>query len=152
MIADKLSNLSLYTGAHPQLAKALEFLNNFSNSGLPDGHYELDGDEIYANIFTKPNGPDATKRWESHEHYIDLQYIAEGGQRIYWANTAKLAVETPYNPEKDITFYKPFGGTCFDLSVGEFLLLWPEDAHRPDCETAGSDHTRKIVIKIKAGK
>ena len=47
MIIDKFENLPLYFSCLPGLDKAAEFL---AGENIADGHYEIDGEKIFANV------------------------------------------------------------------------------------------------------
>ena len=47
MIIDKFENLPLYFPCLPGLDKAAEFL---AGEDIADGHYEIDGEKIFANV------------------------------------------------------------------------------------------------------
>ena len=50
MIYDTLTNSHLYYGISARLQKALDFLVNSDFSTIPDGRYEIDGNDVFANI------------------------------------------------------------------------------------------------------
>ena len=70
MIADKLSNLSKY----PQLAKyeteILNFLEKMKEN-IPDGRYDLLGDELFALVQRFETKPQEGARMESNKLYAD---------------------------------------------------------------------------------
>lgn len=155
MIYDKAENLSLYEGVHPDMPAVAAFIRAFLAAPGADGRYEIPGAEAYANVFENPTGPDEEKRYETHDRYIDLQLILSGGQTISVADRDALVPSAPYDAQKDITFYPASGdGRAFGLTPGQFLFLFPSDAHRPDCRLAGYERARKMVVKIpvRSGK
>ena len=48
MIYDTLTNSHLYYGISARLQKALDFLVNSDFSTIPDGRYEIDGNDVFA--------------------------------------------------------------------------------------------------------
>lgn len=46
MIYDTLTNSHLYYGISARLQKALDFLVNSDFSTIPDGRYEIDGNDV----------------------------------------------------------------------------------------------------------
>lgn len=148
MILDKAENLELYAGLHRHMPAVIRFIRDFLAAPGADGRYEICGEEAYANVFGKDNGPDGEKRFETHDRYIDLQLVLEGGQTIYWADRDGLQVSEAYCAERDITFYAPAEGLACGLRAGQFLYLLPTDGHRPDCGLEGERFCRKMVVKL----
>jgi YhcH/YjgK/YiaL family protein len=85
-------------------------------------------------------------KWEAHRRYIDLQYITVGTERIGYAHLSRLA-QGDYNLEKD--FLALTGtGDFVTLSAGDFMLLFPEDAHMPGMAVDAPIPVKKVVVKI----
>ena len=100
MIYDTLTNSHLYYGISARLQKALDFLVNSDFSTIPDGRYEIDGNDVFANIshgMTVQNTPNA----EAHNTYLDIQYLIEGHELIGVAQRETLT-EVEAHPERDI--------------------------------------------------
>ena len=114
---------------------------------MPDGRYEIDGDDVFANIAhgrTAQNTPNA----EAHDVYIDIQFLIEGHELIGVAQRETLT-EVEAHPERDIWFYT---GKYEYLSLGDnrFMILWPHDAHAPNHAVDGIPiATRKCVVKVR---
>ena len=147
MIYDTLTNSHLYYGISARLQKALDFLVNSDFSTIPDGRYEIDGNDVFANIshgMTVQNTPNA----EAHNTYLDIQYLIEGHELIGVAQRETLT-EVEAHPERDIWFYT---GKYEYLSLGDnrFIILWPHDAHAPNHAVDGIPvATRKCVVKVR---
>lgn len=147
MIYDTLTNSHLYYGISARLQKTLDFLVNSDFSTIPDGRYEIDGNDVFANIshgMTVQNTPNA----EAHNTYLDIQYLIEGHELIGVAQRETLT-EVEAHPERDIWFYT---GKYEYLSLGDnrFIILWPHDAHAPNHAVDGIPvATRKCVVKVR---
>lgn len=147
MIFDKLNNISLYKNI-PGLV--IDFVNNL-DSEIELGKHIL-SDEIYVNVETYSTRTLNNARFESHQNYIDIQILLQGEELIYTAESDKLNVESPYNPEKDITFYSDNLNKRhnFKLDGSNFVMLYPHEAHAP--QVAINDESKnvlKVVVKIK---
>ena len=147
MIYDTLANSYLYYGISARLQKALDFLVNSNFADMQDGRYEIDGDDIFANIAHGMTAHD-TPNAEAHNAYIDIQYLIEGFELIGVAQRETLT-EVEAHPERDIWFYT---GKYEYLSLGDnrFMILWPHDAHAPNHAVDGIPiATRKCVVKVR---
>ncbi|MBI1291217.1 DUF386 family protein [bacterium] len=149
MILDSLKNWRRYAAPGSRLARAFMFLENEWDPSLPDGRIDVLGDEIFA----LPQGYDthdpATRFFESHERYLDIQYVIAGAEAIGWCPLEGLAPKDAYNPERDIAFWHhPANWTPVLVHVGQFAVLYPEDAHMPGLRMEGFPSVRKVVMKV----
>ena len=150
MIADNIQNAQLYSCCNKRFAKAFEVLGDEKLTEKADGKYEVDGKNLYYLVQRYQSKPLAEGRFEAHQKYIDIQYIAAGEEMLGYAPTEGLEVQTPYNPEKDIIFYnKPEKFTPVHLKAGLFAILWPDDAHMPGRALDEPSNVLKVVVKVK---
>jgi len=146
MIADRLTHAQWYAAITPRIQRAFEFLNSTDLSALPVGRLELDGSRLYVLVQAYQSKLPEQGKWEAHRRYIDLQYVAEGCEQIGYAHLSRLALGD-YNPEKD--FQALTGqGDFITLNAGDFMLLFPQDAHMPGMALGESAPVKKIVVKI----
>jgi len=150
MIVDNLRNYSLYLEVNKGFQGAFKFIEEFNKSELPVGRYEIDGNNVYALVQSYETKPVTEKKWETHKEYIDLQYVVRGKENIGWINKNGLTPCTSYSVEKDCTLYEELEGTSVKLGNSDFMILFPEDAHKPGCIWEEKQIITKIVIKIKA--
>jgi biofilm protein TabA len=149
MILDSISNLVLYERLGPRLAAGLHWLQ-FFDGGTADGRMAIDGDDLFALVQSYATTPGSEKRFESHQVYADIQFVASGRERILRAAADALAVQTPYDPQADITFHEePGASSSILLGPGDFTILWPGDAHKPGCMAGGREEVKKVVIKVR---
>ena len=146
MITDRLTNAHLYMHLGPRIQQAFEYLQHTDLLSLPPGRYELDGKNLYVMSQEYLSKLPDQGKWEAHRRYIDLQYITSGVERIGYAHLSRLA-QGEYNPEKD--FHALTGeGDFITLSSGDFLLLFPDDAHMPGMAVGNPVPVKKVVVKI----
>lgn len=149
MILTSLADADLYAAVHPGIAAALAWLRRF-DPATPDGRHEVDGDRVFALVSTYDTGPATEKLFEAHRTHLDVQYVAEGSERILHVPAAPLEVEVPYDEEKDILFFaEPVVASSLLVRAGDVCLLWPGDAHKPGCMAGGRARVRKVVVKVR---
>ncbi len=147
MIKDKLENAQIYYGLSKDLETGLKWLKNNNLKNLSDGRYEI-SDKIYANIQTYETKEDAL--YEAHRNYIDIQYIVKGEEKIGVTNYSNCETATPYDKEKDIEFLNNMSSEQYiPLYAGEFMLLYPQDAHKPSIRLHKKSNVQKVVVKVK---
>jgi len=150
MIVDRIENAHLYTGIGKRIAKALEVLRDTDFAAKENGRYDIDGDNIYYLLQRYTTEPAEKRRPEAHEKYIDIQYLAEGEELMGYCLLEGLEIDTPYNEEKDIIFYKQIKDIGrVNLLPGTFAVLFPQDGHMPKCQLDGPCEVLKVVVKVK---
>jgi YhcH/YjgK/YiaL family protein len=128
--------------------KAFEFLRTKDLSKLAVGDYKLVGDSAFVKVTYGPEKElDATK-WEAHQKYIDIQYIASGKEKIGVAEITKATISAAYNEVKDAANYN-VEGNFYVADPTTFFIFFPQDVHRPNIKVDDAD-VRKIVVKIVA--
>jgi biofilm protein TabA len=146
MITDRLTNAHLYLSLGARIQRAFEYLQQTDLRTLPTGRYELDGKNLYVMSQEYSSKLPEQGKWEAHRRYIDLQYVVSGTERIGYAHLSRLA-QGDYIPEKD--FLGLTGdGSYITLSAGDFMLLFPEDAHMPGMAVGDPVPVKKVVVKV----
>jgi len=150
MIVDHIRNCYLYRCVSPRIARAFDYLRDTDLKSLAVGTVELDGSLLYAIIQEYETIPPEQGRWEAHRRYIDLQYVIDGSERIGYAPLGRLEAGV-YEPERD---FLPLNGMgeFLTLTTGDFMLLFPEDAHLPRIAVAVPALVRKVVVKIAVAR
>lgn len=148
MIIDSIKNARIYFGIAPGIEKALKWLESQDFSSLVPGRYEIEGDEIFAMVQDYETVPKEEKRWEAHRKYIDVQFIASGTELMGFSNIVSLETVEEYNDEKDITWLEGEGDFA-TAEAGNFVILFPHDAHMPGCAVGKPELVRKVVVKVR---
>ncbi len=135
----------------PAIIKAINFLKNTNFDNLEDGVYEIDGKNIFAQVFHKQTQEFNNTRPETHEKYLDLQYLISGEEKI---GTAILTTEYEIDEkidERDLIFYKrAYNETFITMKPGYFCVFFTDDVHRPAVAFDKPIEIRKVVVKINA--
>ncbi len=150
MIADLLENAPLYAALGPRIARGLQFLAETDLAVLAPGKHELDGKRLFVLVSDYTPKPVSECRWEAHRHYLDLQYMVSGAERMGIAPTGRMA-GGDYQADRDIEWLSG-SGDFLSFGPGQFMILWPGDAHMPGVEAGIPGPARKVVVKIKIGE
>jgi YhcH/YjgK/YiaL family protein len=130
--------------------KAFTFLKSSDLSKLDVKRHDIDGDNLYALVsdYLTKNPEDA--RFESHQKYIDIQYVINGSEMMGVAPMSmKKEVLVPYDPTKDIEFMTVSQNSEFKATPDKFFIFFPSDIHRPSLKIGENGQVRKIVVKVK---
>lgn len=147
MIVDNIKNAAQYFSYGERFKKALEFLQVTDINLLDNGTIELDGKNIYAIISEYETKPLTEGKWESHEKYYDVQFIANGREKIGYVYKDKVKISQEYNDENDFMLWEG-EGNFITANKGDFLILGPDDIHMPSIQVDGHEKVKKVVIKV----
>jgi biofilm protein TabA len=137
---------------HERLIKAIEYLATTDFSKLAKGDYPIDGKLIFAKVSSYDTKPSEEKKWEAHNDYIDVQFLASGHEKIGYVIRGNQEVIEDKMKEKDVAFYRndKLGGEAL-LGEGRFAIFFPWELHRPGCQSGKAAETvQKVVVKVKA--
>lgn len=150
MITCNLSNINKYDYNNERFRKAFEFLKNTDLMALVPGTEIPVAEGVLAKIQEYTTDPEDTRKFETHRDYFDIQFVVRGEEFIGIVPAAGLVPDGEYSVTDDIQYYHTppkHGGAV--LRDGDFLIVPPEDAHRPNCMTDKPCIVRKIVVKVR---
>ena len=147
MIFDTVEHVKNYQGLG-RVYEALEFLASTDFSGLPTGKQELDGDNLFYMIQEYETEPANCRQAEGHFKYIDIQAVLCGEEVIGVAPITAEKTMTKDCRESDYCLYECETQPIL-MRPGYFLVLYPNDLHKPCCCVDSPAKCRKVVIKIK---
>ena len=148
MIFDKLKNAEKYYSLSENIEKGLKFLQENDLKSLPNGKYEIDGKNVYVSIQEYTTKDIEKSKWEAHKKYTDIQYIIAGEEKIGFTDLKSVKTVVEYDEGKDIYFLEGEGNYLL-AKEGDFIILTPEDAHRPSLSASKtSANVKKAVVKL----
>ncbi len=132
-----------------RIKEAIRYLENLNVDELQQGKIVVN-DDFFVLVQSYDTKLPEQVRYETHKKYVDIQYIVEGRELIEIAPGNILEVDEPYSEEKDIAFYKPLEqAATVVLTKGGYVVLYPEDAHRPGICAGEITTNKKLVGKVR---
>jgi YhcH/YjgK/YiaL family protein len=147
MIVDKISNYKLYSKINEKFETAFKYITETDLFNLPDGKYEIDGENLFALVQEYNTKNESDLKPESHFHYIDIQYMISGSENI---GIAVLENQKPVivDAENDYAFYECATHLLL-LKQGMFAVFFPDDLHMPGIKIKQSEKVKKLVLKLR---
>ena len=134
---------------YEKITEALEYIEAWDKSTLTPGIHEVN-DEFYYNYLEYEAKEPTNTIYEAHKNYVDIQYIVEGQEHVDVSFEEYMELDTPYDVEKDIMFYKN-PQKCFSriLGAGEYIIVLPHELHKPGQKVGENGNVKKIVGKVR---
>ena len=147
MIIAKTAHALCYKGVHPRLDRALELLSDeaFINS-VGTEPTELEGKALYAFRCDYSTVAHEETFFEAHKKYLDIQMVISGRECCEIADPAGLG--EPFEQRGDFWGYHGEAEQSVILRPGNFMVVFPGDAHRLKICVDKPEAVSKIVFKI----
>ena len=148
MILAKNETAADYLGIHPNLDLALERITPEFFAALGDERVEILPRKVWCTRYTYDTIPEEVNFFEAHEKFLDIHVMLQGSEGVQIAPPAAL---TPAEgkPEKDFYAYHGQPWQTLVLSPGDFLVVWPNDAHKIKMQLGGPETVTKAVFKVR---
>ena len=148
MICAKNQEALAYRGIHPNLDQALAHITSGFLEGLQDNQrVELDGMKVYCTRFTYETIPLEQGFFEAHRRYLDIHIMLQGEERVDVSHPEGLSL-LEEKTEQDFYAYQGEGEYSLVLRPGNFLVVFPGDAHRIKLQLDGPKQVSKAVFKV----
>ncbi len=149
MIYDKIANINDYDLKHAHLKRALTSIARGEYLNFESGKNEIEGDNLYAIRVKLSLGDYEEGIFEAHKKYVDIHVPVTNSEDVGIAFVEDITVTSDYDAAGDCLLGK--SDTCMDvrLSEGEFLLVFPQDAHKVGVSKANIGKTyEKVIYKV----
>lgn len=150
MIVANLKDFKRYCYKNDKMERAFKFLQETNLEDLEIGKHLIDGDNIFALVQSYSTRESNLCRFESHERYIDIQFIVSGIEKMSWIPIDKLVVAEDDLSKSDKLLYSDSSiGNEFIVHQGQFVVFYPEDGHKACIKVDESNLVKKIVLKVR---
>ena len=146
MIYAQLKDAPAYRGIHPRLDRARSLLTPEFLAEVGCETRRLEGEHLFVTRFDVESSDDETRLFEHHRSYLDLFTLTRGEERVDIAAAEKLSLCEQHGDY--------WGGSAAPeehviLRPGSFLVLFPQDAHRPGMALDRPRGLSRVVFKIR---
>ena len=150
MVYDKINRLKLYNGLSPLISDLDVFISRNDLTAFDNGEHKISGEDLFVRVMEYETVAGDASVYECHRDYLDLHLILEGHEEISCLVDNNLPVSREYSKENDTVLFEGRGGRRQRLGPGDFLLLFPHEAHAPVLSISSvSKKVRKAVFKLR---
>ena len=148
MIIAPISDAKQYLGIHPNLDLALNHITPEFLNRLGEDRVDLIPGEVWCTRFTYETIADEDSFFEAHQRFLDIHLMLEGCERVEIAPPGMLE-PLHSQPENDFYAYSGQGQQKLLLTPGQFLVVFPEDAHKIKMYVDTPETVTKAVFKAR---
>jgi YhcH/YjgK/YiaL family protein len=150
MIYTEISNIGHYHGLGKYLDEAVDYLSSHPLEDVQAGHYEIDGNKVYMNVFDYDTISEDGAFFEAHKKYADIHMTVTGEEIVGVSDMSKVSVKT-FDEEKDLLEVEGPVEHYIKLIPGKALITLPEDVHKVKLAVGNPSAVKKAVIKVYVG-
>lgn len=150
MIIDLVQNMKKYNSI-PHLADIMVFIENTNVMELSEGDHPIKGEDLYVKVLNYAPKQAEENNFETHDFYTDVQILIEGVELMQTAPLNCLNEKPECKMEGDFNFFSA-DMYISDIVVrkGQFVVFFPQEAHRPGCLYQDLDiRVKKMVFKAR---
>ncbi len=147
MILAHIEDSERYFSLHPLFKQLFDYVKTHDLSQVPAERITLDGERLFINVADASLKSPEEQVLEVHRRYIDVHFPLSNNEVMGWSPLQGLQSESvnPFNEEDDYAVYAEAAQTYLTIRPGEFVIVWPEDAHAP---IIGEGKLRKLIAKV----
>lgn len=145
MILARCDEAAFYRGIHPRLDKALALLSPDFLASVGTVQRDLEGKALYVTRFDYETLPYEETFFEAHRLYLDIHVMVKGCERVEFAHPDGLE---EFTHEGDFWGLRGEPEQSVLLKEGDFLVVFPGDAHRLKIAAGAPEQVSKVVFKV----
>lgn len=149
MLSCNLSIATKYDYLADKFKAGYKWLAENDIKALETGKYKILGDDVVADVQSYTTEPAEKRKFEAHDKFFDIQYMADGDEFFGVCKREGLKLKESH-PDRDVDFYEdPESFGMVLLKEGDFIVVEPEEAHKPRCAVKEPAKVKKVVIKVR---
>lgn len=134
-----------------RVEEAITYIKQLKIEEIEIGKKIVVNENFFFNIQSYETKEKENCKLESHKKYIDIQMMISGKEKMELADVARLTIKEEYNEDADVMYWNtPERISTVILSEGDYIVLYPENAHRGAVKVEKAEQVVKIVGKVKA--
>lgn len=148
MIFGNIRNLNEYSFLEKGLQDCFAYAGTHPLETYSSGRHEIDGERLFVNIAEYTTTDEKDRFWEAHRGYLDLHLMLRGTEQID-LNFIDNMLQHPYQEKDDFLPLTGEKNSSVILNDGDFLICFPNDAHRTAVKVQEPQAIKKAIFKIR---
>ena len=131
---------------HPKFKQLFDYVKEHDLLRQETGRITLDGDNLFINNVNPQMVSADEQVLEVHQRYLDVHIPLDKAETIGIKPLENCTdLKSEFNSEDDYALYSDKPTNYVTLQPGEFLIVYPHDAHAP---IIGEGKIRKLIAKV----
>ena len=151
MIFGNIKNLHEYDYLPVDIKKCFEYAAYNNLLDFEKVSYKIDGNNLFVNIVEYETIDVENRFWEAHKNYLDLHLMLDGKEQID-VNFIGNMEEKEFVEKDDFLPLEGDKNGHVILEKDDFLICYPNDAHRTAVKVNNPKKIKKAIFKIIISK
>lgn len=151
MIFGNIDNIEEFSFLEDSVKECFDYVKTHDLKSFEKGCHEIDGDRLFVNIVEYETTTPENRFWEAHKDYLDVHFMICGEEQID-VNFIKNMELKEYVKEDDFLPMEGNKNSDVCLSEGDFLVCYPNDAHRTAIKVNEPKNIKKAIFKVQIQK
>lgn len=148
MIFGNRNHISEFSFLEDSVKECFTYAKEHDLASYEKGSHEIDGERLFVNIVEYETTTPENRFWEAHKEYLDVHVMLSGQEQIDLNFIGNMELKE-YVPKDD---FLPMDGEkngSVILRPGDFLVCYPNDAHRTAVAAEGAEKVKKAIFKVQ---
>ena len=150
MIFGNVENLMEFAYLEDSVKKCFDYAKSHDLASYETGSHEIDGEDLFVNIVEYETTAPQNRFWEAHRDYLDVHVMLRGQEQID-VNFIGNMQQKEYVKKDDFLPMEGEKNGSVILRQGDFLICYPNDAHRTAVEVKerSPEGIKKAIFKVR---
>lgn len=147
MIFGNVENIKEFSFLEAPVKRCFEYLNEHDLASYEKGSYSIDKERLFVNVAEYTTTDAKGRFWEAHRDYVDVHVMFHGQEQIDLNFIQNMALKD-YVKEDDFLAMSGEKTASVILKPGDFLICYPNDAHRTAVAVGEPEMIKKAIFKV----
>lgn len=148
MIFGNVNHIDEFSYLEKGVKECFEYAKEHDLKSFEKGCHKIDGDRFYVNIVEYETTSAENRFWEAHKDYLDIHFMLDGEEQIDLNFIKNMALKE-YVKKDDFLPMDGDKNASVILRNGDFLVCYPNDAHRTAVAVSTSKTIKKAIFKVQ---
>lgn len=131
------------------IQRAIHYIKTTDFMSMKQADYPIEGDQMFVKVFDNTSKTVEESHPELHKKYIDVQFWVTGSELMGICPKKKEYEVVQEDKGQDLYLLGEVEGEQFlRMEQGDYIILFPNDVHRPGIAEREPETYRKAVVKV----
>ncbi len=148
MIFGNLNHSKEFSFLENSIQECFAYVKEHDLVSYEKGCHEIDGDRFFVNVVEYTTTTPENRFWEAHKEYLDVHVMLQGQEQIDVNFIQNMQLKEYVQKDDFLPMQGEKNGSLV-LKPGDFLVCYPNDAHRTAVAVEGPESVKKAIFKVK---